>query len=294
MVAQAKDVVHTINNRRDALLKWYVIDDVVMGGQSSSSVKATDDNKLIFAGKLSTIGGGFCSCRTHEDPAIASAPKVGGGDGDGGGGTRLGLPPRAVSAMIQGAIQRGVPEWNSGNQSRCTAIYMEACTELATSDPRLAAAVTVAAGQDAATGGWTLRNAMDSVLQSVASGHPLSNTVSPAAIPSATSTATSVEVAYVSDMQRYKLTISAGGEGARRGLTWAHYLPVEPGHHRLMLPLSDFKASVRGRPMFGAALDPAEIRTFGITCSIFDEAGKAIPGAEGGDFAFLLEDVHLV
>lgn len=108
MVAQAKDVVHTINNRRDALLKWYVIDDVVMGGQSSSSVKATDDNKLIFAGKLSTIGGGFCSCRTHEDPAIASAPKVGGGDGDGGGGTRLGLPPRAVSAMIQGAIQRGV------------------------------------------------------------------------------------------------------------------------------------------------------------------------------------------
>ena len=170
---------------------------------------------------------------------------------------------------------------------------MECCTELASSEPRLAAAVTAAADQDAGAGGWTLRNAMDAVLQSVASGSGSGTQLQPAGTTNVSS-ATAVEVSYVSDMQRYKLTISGGGEGARRGLTWAHSLPIEAGHHSLKLPLSEFKASARGRPLYGAVLNPAEICVFGVTCSIFDNDGKAVPGAEGGDFAFLLEGIKLV
>jgi len=54
----------TLNGRR---LSWYVLDDVVMGGHSSSKVSlAADRSSLIFSGIISTKDGGFCSCSTRE------------------------------------------------------------------------------------------------------------------------------------------------------------------------------------------------------------------------------------
>jgi hypothetical protein len=60
--------------------EWYCIDDVVMGGQSSSSVSGGPEI-LNFAGTVSTVGGGFASCKTkpakpstdEEAPSSSSA-----------------------------------------------------------------------------------------------------------------------------------------------------------------------------------------------------------------------------
>ena len=48
-------------------LRWHVLNDVVMGGQSKSRVVATEDGSLEFSGEISLIGGGFASCRTLID-----------------------------------------------------------------------------------------------------------------------------------------------------------------------------------------------------------------------------------
>jgi hypothetical protein len=48
-------------------LKWFVIDDQVMGGRSSSAVTQMTDGSIKFAGIINTKGGGFSSCRTLGD-----------------------------------------------------------------------------------------------------------------------------------------------------------------------------------------------------------------------------------
>lgn len=45
-------------------LRWHVLNDVVMGGRSTSRVAATTDGSLDFRGAISLVGGGFASCRT--------------------------------------------------------------------------------------------------------------------------------------------------------------------------------------------------------------------------------------
>lgn len=45
---------------------WYCLNDVVMGGQSTSSIERTDDGTLCFHGTINTHGGGFASCRTGD------------------------------------------------------------------------------------------------------------------------------------------------------------------------------------------------------------------------------------
>ena len=47
-------------------LEWFVLNDVVMGGRSESTCERTEAGGLLFSGTVSTVGGGFCSCRTHE------------------------------------------------------------------------------------------------------------------------------------------------------------------------------------------------------------------------------------
>merc|ERR1711920_614758 len=47
-------------------LQWFVIDDVVKGGKSKSSL-ADNGKGLRFSGVVSTDVGGFCSCQTTED-----------------------------------------------------------------------------------------------------------------------------------------------------------------------------------------------------------------------------------
>lgn len=48
-----------------ASLKWYRLDDGVMGGQSESDHIPLEDGKMLhFQGTINTHGGGFCSIRT--------------------------------------------------------------------------------------------------------------------------------------------------------------------------------------------------------------------------------------
>ena len=54
-------------------LEWYCLNDVVMGGQSVSACEADGAGGLTFSGTISTVGGGFASCRTHDESSLASA-----------------------------------------------------------------------------------------------------------------------------------------------------------------------------------------------------------------------------
>ncbi|CAL5221994.1 g4282 [Coccomyxa viridis] len=44
--------------------RWERLDDVIMGGQSSSTLRATEDGAALFSGDLVIEGGGFCGART--------------------------------------------------------------------------------------------------------------------------------------------------------------------------------------------------------------------------------------
>ena len=44
--------------------KWERLDDVIMGGRSSSTLRATEDGAALFSGDLILEGGGFCGART--------------------------------------------------------------------------------------------------------------------------------------------------------------------------------------------------------------------------------------
>eukprot|EP00656_Telonema_subtile_P048639 TRINITY_DN5849_c0_g1_i1.p1 TRINITY_DN5849_c0_g1~~TRINITY_DN5849_c0_g1_i1.p1 ORF type:complete len:201 (+),score=33.52 TRINITY_DN5849_c0_g1_i1:147-749(+) len=48
-------------------LDWFCVNDVVMGGRSSSIVQATPE-EVQFSGCISKEGGGFASCRTADAP----------------------------------------------------------------------------------------------------------------------------------------------------------------------------------------------------------------------------------
>lgn len=53
-------------------LQWYCLNDIVMGGRSSSQLQLSAD-AMIFSGSISTQGGGFASCRTTKrDHQIAA------------------------------------------------------------------------------------------------------------------------------------------------------------------------------------------------------------------------------
>jgi hypothetical protein len=54
-------------------LAWFVIDDQVMGGRSSSALEVSD-GKIDFSGNINTKGGGFCSCRTLGDESPLGLP----------------------------------------------------------------------------------------------------------------------------------------------------------------------------------------------------------------------------
>eukprot|EP00927_Polykrikos_kofoidii_P028340 TRINITY_DN24771_c0_g1_i1.p1 TRINITY_DN24771_c0_g1~~TRINITY_DN24771_c0_g1_i1.p1 ORF type:complete len:272 (+),score=21.46 TRINITY_DN24771_c0_g1_i1:43-858(+) len=51
-------------------LRWYCLNDIVMGGMSSSQLELTHDGTLQFSGCISTRGGGFAGCRTEEQEHV--------------------------------------------------------------------------------------------------------------------------------------------------------------------------------------------------------------------------------
>jgi hypothetical protein len=47
-------------------MEWYCLNDIVMGGRSSSQVERTAEGSMRFSGVIDTNGGGFASCRTFK------------------------------------------------------------------------------------------------------------------------------------------------------------------------------------------------------------------------------------
>jgi len=45
---------------------WFRINDVIMGGKSTSELSIDSENRLVFSGIINTDGGGFASMRTSE------------------------------------------------------------------------------------------------------------------------------------------------------------------------------------------------------------------------------------
>ena len=52
---------------------WFRVNDVIMGGKSTSELEADGDGRLVFSGDISTDGGGFASMRTSE-ACVVSIP----------------------------------------------------------------------------------------------------------------------------------------------------------------------------------------------------------------------------
>jgi hypothetical protein len=46
---------------------FYILNDDVMGGRSTSEVVRTSSDGILFTGNINTEGGGFASCRSDHD-----------------------------------------------------------------------------------------------------------------------------------------------------------------------------------------------------------------------------------
>jgi hypothetical protein len=60
---------------------WFRVNDLIMGGKSTSQLDADGAGRLVFSGEINTDGGGFASMRTGEDchvvvPQGATAVRV--------------------------------------------------------------------------------------------------------------------------------------------------------------------------------------------------------------------------
>ena len=62
-------------------LRWYRVDDVVMGGHSESALAVTAAGGLRFYGNISTRDGGFSSCSTLPQPLGLTRLVLGSGRG---------------------------------------------------------------------------------------------------------------------------------------------------------------------------------------------------------------------
>jgi hypothetical protein len=60
---------------KDAV-EWFRVNDVIMGGRSTSALSADRNGRLVFSGEISTIGGGFAAVRTTEQFSSSGAVAV--------------------------------------------------------------------------------------------------------------------------------------------------------------------------------------------------------------------------
>jgi len=66
MAKQAESTIETSGLRLgERPLHWYCLNDIVMGGRSSSTASSLD-GALVFSGEINTQGGGFAGCRTSD------------------------------------------------------------------------------------------------------------------------------------------------------------------------------------------------------------------------------------
>ena len=78
MREEESHLVNTSLTLNGKALQWYKVNDVVMGGHSTSMLEATEEGGLRFSGMISTQDGGFASCSTLEQPLALA--ELGGGE----------------------------------------------------------------------------------------------------------------------------------------------------------------------------------------------------------------------
>merc|ERR1719296_81566 len=95
-----------------------------------------------------------------------------------------------------------------------------------------------------------------------------------------------VEVSAICDERQYHINFMLGDSWSMGMPTWRHdFRAAEPGKletHRL--PLKDFVATTRGRPVPGAVLDATKITGVGISHSMYTMHGEPNPHFGDGDF----------
>ena len=79
--------------------RWERLDDVIMGGQSSSSLVAAEGGAALFSGDLILEGGGFCGARTKVGPQSCLVM---------GTGAHIGAP----QATHRLALSRSLHSWS--------------------------------------------------------------------------------------------------------------------------------------------------------------------------------------
>jgi hypothetical protein len=74
MQAQAEDTLESplLKMFGSTPLQWYCLNDIVMGGMSSSNLQLTSSGALEFSGVINTQGGGFAGCRTTTREHMAT------------------------------------------------------------------------------------------------------------------------------------------------------------------------------------------------------------------------------
>eukprot|EP00534_Pseudo-nitzschia_fraudulenta_P014931 CAMPEP_0201229314 /NCGR_PEP_ID=MMETSP0852-20130820/850_1 /ASSEMBLY_ACC=CAM_ASM_000632 /TAXON_ID=183588 /ORGANISM="Pseudo-nitzschia fraudulenta, Strain WWA7" /LENGTH=230 /DNA_ID=CAMNT_0047519579 /DNA_START=73 /DNA_END=765 /DNA_ORIENTATION=- len=55
---------------------WFRVNDVIMGGKSTSELSTDSQKRLVFSGTINTDGGGFASVRTAETCTVAPPPEA--------------------------------------------------------------------------------------------------------------------------------------------------------------------------------------------------------------------------
>lgn len=55
---------------------WFRVNDVIMGGKSTSELSTDSEGRLVFSGTINTDGGGFASMRTSEACVVRVPPKA--------------------------------------------------------------------------------------------------------------------------------------------------------------------------------------------------------------------------
>lgn len=68
------EITGTDNTTPPTAATWFRVNDVIMGGKSTSRLSTDAQGRLVFSGTINTDGGGFASTRTHETCTVKVPP----------------------------------------------------------------------------------------------------------------------------------------------------------------------------------------------------------------------------
>lgn len=102
-----------------------------------------------------------------------------------------------------------------------------------------------------------------------------------------------MEVTAVCDGRQYGFNLMTADSWSMRVPTWrSDFRAAEPGQQQTWrLPLKDFKATIRGRPIPGAVLEPEKITGIGLSLSLYTMHGEPNPHFGDGPFQITIKSV---